>query len=406
MRFRSRAFALLIVAGAVAIPLPFNPTVISANQYIVPEGERAVEDAYVLANRAVIEGRIDGDLSFAGGDVVVSGFIDGDLNVASSAAVRIEGTVNGSVRGAVLDQVEVIGVVNGDVAVATRRVSIEGEVGRDILLFGAQLEMEGTVGRDIRGQLLTASLNGEVGAVVDVRVNQLTIGPDARIAGDVIYRSTTEASVSNQAELLDGLSQFPATQRAEVELAIAAVTILGFLGFLVAGIALLWLFRRTAPRAIEAIPERPLLTLGVGFGAVVGIPLLCLALVATLVGLPVALILLALYALGWLVVAPVPSVTVLGDRIFRSRRSLFASFVLGAVILRVVFWVPWIGGFIGLALYLSAVTWGFGGWLVAAWEQRAESLDDARPLVPMNSNRDGGEAAEIPDDWEPPLPPA
>ncbi|MBT8212708.1 MAG: polymer-forming cytoskeletal protein [Acidimicrobiia bacterium] len=407
MRFPSRALAVLVLAGAVLLPLPIRPTVINTNQYIVPEGDLFAEDVYAVANRAVIEGRIDGDLSFAGGDVVVTGLISGDLNVASTATVRIEGTVDGSVRGAAADRVEVLGTVTGDLAVASRSVEISGEVGRDVLFFGARLEVRGDVGRDIRGQMLTALIDGNVGNLVDIRLNSLEVGPSTVVEGEIIYRSNSDAAVSNQARLDGGVSRFPATQRFEIELLVRAVTILGFFGFLVAGVALFWLFRSTAPRAVDVIASRPTFTLGVGLAAVVGIPLMATLLVATLVGIPVAALLIALYALAWLFIAPVPSVTAFGDRVLRGRRSLFAAFFVGAIALRVVFWIPWIGAFVGLALFLSAVTWGFGGWLVAAWEQRSAGGGASRTLAPAwMSATDSEEPAPVPDDWEPPLPPA
>ncbi|NNF70245.1 MAG: polymer-forming cytoskeletal protein [Acidimicrobiia bacterium] len=408
MRFPSRALAVLVLAGAVLLPLPLRPTVINTNQYIVPEGDVFTEDVYAVANRAVIEGRIDGDLSFAGGDVVITGIVVGDLNVASSASVRIEGTIDGSVRGAAADRLEVLGTVTGDVAFAARSVVIEGEVGRDVLYFGAGLEIRGDVGRDIRGQMLTALIDGEIGNVVDIRVNGLEVGPSTVVGGEIIYRSNADASVSNQATLDDGISKFPATQRFEIELLVRAVTILGFLGFLVAGVLLFWLFRSTAPRAVAVINRRPAFTLGVGFTAVVGIPVLVTLLVATLVGIPVAVLVFVLYALGWLFIAPVPSVTVFGDRLLGGKRSLFAGFFVGAVLLRLVFWIPWVGAFVGLALFLSAVTWGFGGWLVAAWEQRATNLASARPLAPAwmtSTATDDSRSDAPPADWEPPLPP-
>ena len=119
------------------------------------------------------------------------------------------------------------------------------------------------------------------------------------------------------------------------------------------------------------------------------------ALSAIVLGSVVALLVLVLLTLG-----PVPALAALGNAITRSRAGLFGGFLVGAILWRAVSWlIPLLGAVVGLAVY----TWGVGSWLTAGWDQRKRSLDSAR-LGP--DLRVGDETSLVPDDWDPPLPPA
>jgi hypothetical protein len=62
----------------------------------------------------------------------------------------------------------------------------------------------------------------------------------------------------------------------------------------------------------------------------------------------------------------------------------------------------WFIPLVGLALTLAAVTWGVGGWLVAAWDSRRRHAPPD-PLLPPAIVPDDDDSADA--DWEPPLPP-
>ena len=73
--------------------------------------------------------------------------------------------------------------------------------------------------------------------------------------------------------------------------------LVGFLGFLVLGIFVLWLFRTSSSAAVGAVITHPFRTFLSGLIAVVVAPLLALLLAVSLVGLPLA----AIVVLGILV---------------------------------------------------------------------------------------------------------
>ncbi|NNC91505.1 MAG: hypothetical protein HKN80_03320, partial [Acidimicrobiia bacterium] len=177
-------------------------------------------------------------------------------------------------------------------------------------------------------------------------------------------------------------------------------TVVGFLGFLFAGIVLLWLFRRTGPASVEAVLKRPLRAAAVGIATMILVPILILTLMLTLVGVPVAVALLVLLVLG-LLFGPVPAVTAIGSKILRGRWGLFAAFLIGAIVWRFGIWlIP----LLGFGLYLGGLVFGVGGWVLAIWEQRRNTPLEA-DLLPRAPARPQPAAIPSPSGWEAPLAP-
>jgi hypothetical protein len=298
-------------------------------------------------------------------------------------------------------------------AVATR---ITGTVERDVLAFGGSANLEGSAGGDINGRMVTANINGPVGNDVDIAVGRLTLGPNADIGGDVLYRSGSDAEVAATAQVASQFERLPARGSFTVELVLTIATIIGFFGFLFGGVVLLWLFRATTPRAVTAVERHPLRSAGIGVAAVIVVPVLIVLLILTLVGVPVALALAVLAVLG-LLFGPVPAVTALGSRLLRRQHlGLFAAFIVGAVIWRAGIWlIP----YVGVALYLGGLVAGVGGWLTAIWERRRETPISAEllprraapvaaPDIPAPVGWDAPRApgtVDLPEENEPPVEP-
>ena len=158
----------------------------------------------------------------------------------------------------------------------------------------------------------------------------------------------------------------------------------------------------TGEAAVLAIEQSPLKTVLVGLGVVVAGPVAVVLLAATLVGLPLAALLLFGLLLG-LIFGPIPSVTVFGDLILRRRAGLFGAFVLGAVLWRAAIWgFSLVGvGAVGALLFLIAHVWGVGGWVLGGWRMR-EARGRERDALPEGMLVDPD---DLPEGWEYPLAP-
>ncbi|HVD41877.1 MAG TPA: polymer-forming cytoskeletal protein [Solirubrobacterales bacterium] len=223
-------------------------------------------------------------------------------------------------------------VVNGDVRVA-------GRVDGDVMLFSGDILVSGK----IDGDLIT--FGGEARLL-----------PRAFVSGDVRYgdeRPTVAGSaiVRGDVSKEDGFDSFdllPFVGAFALWLGIGiSMALLGALLLLV------------APRAAEALYERsrerlgPLI--GIGFAVAIALPIAAAIAAVTLVGLPLAfLILLALLPLA--AVAYCASAWALGRRLVAPPRNRILAFLAGLAVLRAAALVPILGFLVGLA----AVIFGLG----------------------------------------------
>jgi cytoskeletal protein CcmA (bactofilin family) len=313
----------------------------------------------------IIEGTVDGDLFAIAGDVDISGTVQGDVIGLVGGSVRISGEVTGSVRVAAVET-QITGEVGDDVAVAALEVAVDGEVGRDLLAAAGGVDLAGRVGRDVRLQSLRLSIDGVVGADVLARVDSLTVGEGATVGGDLLYRASADASVADGAVVDGRLSRQTVIAPVWAKAVSRAITVLSLLAVIVGGLIGLWVFRSTSIRAVSLAGDEPWRSGLVGAALVVGLPLLALPLFLTLVGIPVALLVLVAWGAA-LVLGPIPAVTRIGTAAMRGRGGLAVGLVIGVVVWRGLMWLlPLVSGL----LYLVALVIGLGAFGRAGWSLR------------------------------------
>lgn len=392
---RSLALVLIGLASLASVSLTTLASLVTTDQYIVTIDDAIDEDVYVSAVSSTIEGVIDGDLTIFTGDLLITGEVTGSVTVFSSGSVVIgpTGVVGGSLDGVAV-RVTIEGTVVGDMFIVAPSVVISstGLVGRDGMLFGGTARVEGTVERDVRGRTMRLVVDGSVGGDVDVATQKLEFGPNAVVGGDVLYRSPVEARGASEATIGGTLTRLPAQSNFVFGIILWLANIVGFLGFIVAGIVVLWVVRATSARATGAVLVHPFKTLAVGIGTVIVFPLLVVVLAMTLVGIPLA-VLGVLIGIALFIIGPLPAVTALGNRLLLRKGGLFGAFIAGAVAWRLGIWiVPVVGGL----LFVVAMVWGIGGWVLGI--AAARKVGTATLSLP-----DTGEpepAASVPDEIE------
>ncbi len=396
---RHLALALL---GVFAISVPLLTTfasLVTTDLFIVTVDEPINEDVYVTSMSAKVEGVIDGDLTIFTGDLTISGRVTGSVTVFSSGSVVVESTgqIDGSLRGAAVN-VSIRGEVGDDLFMTAASVVVQqgGTVGRDALAFGGTGRIEGSVGRDVRGRTLRLVVDGAVGGDLDIATQRLEFGSTASVGGDALYRSPLEVSVPEGTSIGGTVTRLPTQSNFVYGVILALVNVVGFLGFLLAGLVLLWALRGSSARAVGAVLKQPIRSLLVGMLTVVVLPVAIGILAVTLVGLPLAGLLM-LVAVGLFIVGPIPAITALGNRVLLRRGGLFGAFIFGAVLWRLGIWlIPIVGG----VIYLIGLVWGVGAWVLGV---RATRRMDPVPveLLPVSLTA----APQIPPEWEPPLAP-
>jgi cytoskeletal protein CcmA (bactofilin family) len=360
-RFLSVTLAALLLPGVVGL-------VRTANRIIVPASDTIAEDLYAFGGTVSVEGIVEGDVFAFTGILSVSGTVTGDVLGFAGTRVEVSGSVGGSVR-VVTPTITVTGSVGDDVAALAAGATLDGVVGRDALLVAGRADVRGTTGRDVRAQAWDLRLGGEVVGDVRAKADRVSLEPNTRIVGDVLYQASSDASVAEAASVDGRLVRTRVFSPVWARAVSRAISVFGWLGFLLAGLALGWAFRSTGRRAVESVGSRPGRTLAVGAALLVLTPLAVIPLSLTLVGLPIALML----TVGWLLavfLGALPAVTRAGAWVLRGRGGPAAALVVGGSLWWAAMWALPLAA---VLLYVAATVVGLGAAGRAVWAQRAAS---------------------------------
>jgi len=243
--------------------------------------------------------------------------------------------------------VEGIVVVDGD-------ARVDGEVDGDVWVLAG----DATVSGRIEGDLVTASGRAE-------------LLPGAEVAGDLVYgdeepvvspRATVEGDVSEQ--------KWPDVPDALPWIGAFALWLAVTVSTLALGALLILLAPRAADAVVVQARTRLGLSIAVGFGVFVVLPVAGVAAAITIIGLPLGVgILLALLPLG--AVAYVTAAHALGSMILHEQGRIVA-FLAGIAILRAAALIP----VLGVLVWIAAVIVGLGLLAMAI-----EAAREQRPAV-------------------------
>ena len=375
MNFGSSFQGLVLGSALLVLAVPgtaFASEVRNGSAAVVAPGETLDDDLFATGQTVTIAGRVTGDVYAAGGTVVVTGTLDGDL-IAAAQQVVIDGTVNGNVRAA-----GAAVTVNGHVARSVTslaqqvNVSSSGRVDGSLVAAGETISAFGPVGRGVTAGGGTLQLGGPVGGKVLVWANNLSLGPNTRIAGDLEYRSDHQADVPSGA--VAGRVQFDQIEQRQQQAPVLNGLfdfggLVWLCGSAILGALALIFAPRAAARAVELGRQQPVPTFGLGLLALCAVPVVAVLIGLTLVGLPFALAVAALYWLGLLLAWPALGLVVGTELARRVRRGepmpVLGALVVGLIVLHLVTHLPIVGGlvaFLGLAFGLGLIVQSFRRW--------------------------------------------
>jgi cytoskeletal protein CcmA (bactofilin family) len=327
---------------------------------------------------------INGDYFAFGPVSEISGTVNGDV-YAFAGQVLIDGQVNGDVIGAG-GRVRISGAVAQDVRVAGGHIAITGDIGRNLTVAGGNVELASSAA--VRGGLVAAGGNIDLSAPLggnskvaagtlivsnriagdmDAAVGTLRITSKAEIQGNVNYWSDREASMSEGARIGGKISRNAPPQKPELWPALIAGWIfllaVSFVSTLILGLLSIRFLPGFHSATVAALKERPWMSLGIGFVSVIVIPVICLLLFATLLAIPLALILTAAFfiLLYW---ARIFAISRIGEAIlgrFRAAPGKSAAFLIGLIVYYLLAIIP----VIGWLVVVLVVLFGLGAELTA-----------------------------------------
>lgn len=369
-----RLLLIFIVCVIAAGPAFCGVTLRSGDNVTIGSEESITEDLTVAGNNVSIMPSVDGDVTAAGRSVVVSGDVT-DSIFAAGNTVNVTGRVGNDLRVAG-SNVTLAGQVADNVYLAGSSVTFTeaSNVAEDVLAVGNRVEMLGVVGGDVRIAGNQITIRGTVNGNVFARANQLRILDGATINGNLFYESENEANIAPGATVLGDIQRtIPREERRR------AMFWPGFLWWLIwllaaiiFSIVVYLLFPGRVAAAADTIVGSLWVSIGIGFLALVAVPVAAFILMITVIGIPLAIALMVVYFLllyaakAWVGLA-------IGRWIFgrvgRGPVSPIWMIVLGIVVLEIVSIIPFIGWLFALLALLA----GFGGFLISVWRDRSDS---------------------------------
>jgi len=332
----------------------------------VASDEVVDDDLYIAGSDVVIDGTINGDLWAIGSTITVNGEVNGSI-VAAGETVNINGTIAHAARLAG-DKINVSGKVNGDLITFSNNVNVasKGSIGGDFLFGSGNVRIDGPVAGYIKGGGTEVAINSSVGEDVELQADKLILSPAANIGGNLTYTSANEADIQSGAIIAGQTTHnLPEAEKPGLFSGFMG-KFLGFVMAFITGVIIIMLAPARSRAIADIIKSRPWASLGWGALMLFATPVAVILACCTIIGIPVALIVLALYAIA-VYISQIFAGLFLGRWIIGRYRNvdakdgLIGSLAAGLAIIALLKWIPFIGFWVGLFVAL----FGLGAMLIS-----------------------------------------
>jgi hypothetical protein len=355
-----RTFASMLLAFLVAVPAARADEERAAALVIRERGS----DTFVAGDAPRVAQAVKGDLIAVGGDLRIAAPVAGDV-IAAGGAVRLESPAGQDLYAAGC-RMDLAGTVARSARVMGCSVSLapQARIGGNASFAGGRIEVLGAIGGYLQAAGGRVLIDGAVAGDVDAAAGSLELGPRARITGKLRYTGSEPLLQDPAAQVAGGIERLEMPQRHGRKERAAGRAALGVwtLGLMVLAAVLVAALPGASTRVLETARTRFGWSLLAGLISLATIPVAIVVLLATVIGIPLALLgLLDYFAL--LLVGYVAGGAALGDAALRrwlaSRaahrgwRALFAA--LGVLAIGLLVLIPWLGALIAFLALLAGM---------------------------------------------------
>lgn len=319
----------------------------------------SADDVFAAGGSLRLREVIAEDVVIAGGEIHLQATVGDDV-LAAGGRVRVDPKT----------------IISGDAVIAGGDVDLAGQIEGNLTAAGGRIMLDGTIGGD-----------------VDLSAASIEIGPNTRIGGKLLYRSEDSARIDKQAVIVGGVTR-EATPVPQVSLwavggfglALLLVVLLS-LGLMAA--VLQAVLAQPIAGAMTRFYSRPWASWLLGFGVLAATPVAANIALATILGIPLGLVIYTLYtlifALGTIAAAhEIGRFVTRSQRVTRvapiGERQVFRT-ALGMVLLAILAFIPILGWLALLAILPAGV-----GAFVAEWWQRVRGPSEPLNEEPVSSN--------------------
>ena len=293
--------------------------------------------------------------TFSGDLISIDTPINDDVFAAGSL-VNINAPVNSAVVAG--GTVNVNAPVKGDLIAGGGQVHINSAVGGKVVAAGGNIDQGGNVGTNL------VALGGQVSILPQSIVNKdaLIVGGNVVNAGRVNGTLTVSANgfqnTGSAGKVDFQKMETPEQGKREDHGGFGFFGLALIIGYLILGLILLRILPGLFVVVSEEIMRSPAVVTAVGFVSIIAAFIALVLIAVTIIGLPIAIIGFMLTVIALMLTGTFVSFTLgkwIGSR-FGLKYGDMALFVIGFVILNVLFLIPFLGGLV----YLISASMGFG----------------------------------------------
>lgn len=348
----------------------------TSEQTVTVRSDEQIQGSLFAAGDTVeINGSVNGDVYCAGKAIIVKGSVTGDV-LCAGQTIEIDGAVSGSIR-SVGQTVMLNGYIGRNVNVAGQTVTIGNTsvVTGDVVSAGQMITLGGIVRQGLAAAGDTVLVNGMIGGDTNFVVSKLQLGETAKVSGTLTYESDKDAVIATGASVGKVVKQpmrknvngWNNPQKKVPEMIgvmqkpwpMSAVG--SIVTFFLLSVVLILLFPGKTERVVDMIGAHAGRSVIIGFLSCVVTPILFVTLILTVIGIPLALLLVLFFVL-MLFVSKVFVALWVGKMIYSSfmktkNENWYAIAALGVTVSYLVFHLPFIGWLVsGVAVLI-----GMGG---------------------------------------------
>jgi cytoskeletal protein CcmA (bactofilin family) len=372
---KNKPLLLVIICSFIFIPLVARAYDVKTGNSVYVSKDQVVDgNLYAAGQSLTIDGKVRGDVICAGQSIVINGEVEGSV-ICAGQSISVNGKIGGSVRAAgnvinINNEVKQNAMAFGSSVI----LSENGKTGWDLLAAGASTDIRGTVGRDLHGAGAALNIYGKVGRNVNYYFgNEKNGKPDlivfdkAEVKGNLIYTGNDEAEISQGAKVSGKVNKnLPKIGKSKesVMAAWARWKLYSLFSALIVGLVLVSLWRKQTEKITDLMLEKTGASIGWGLLALILTPIITVALIFTIIGLPLAFMLLFAWLIALIVSGIITGILVgrsLVERFWtKEKDSIIWPMIIGIIITQAIFSIP----IIGWIFSFFSLLWGLGGLLI------------------------------------------
>lgn len=338
------ALSLSFIIVLLLFTTQVSAETISGNNIVLKSDETLEQTSFLSGNNIRIDGDIKATAFVAGNHIEINGTIDGDLFVAAQS-ITINGKVDGSIftasqnvtinnhvanniysAGAILD---VNAQTDGSVFLAGQNINLKdkAQINKDAFISGANIYQDGKINGDLTSSSTSLNIEGD-------------------IDGDLNYLSETEENELNNANIAGDINWSKIKSNSFSTLFKVFSVIFSILAALVIWLVIRLIHKTFWINLAIKIKNTPLQTLGFGTLALILTPFIAVALMLTVIGIPLSFILLIFYVISLYISKIIISVFFafsLQKRYNWSFAKGFWLFLLSLILLSILVAIPIVG---------------------------------------------------------------